>query len=453
MVHFCCVPGCSNRSNRDTAISYFGLPLKNKSLLRVWIHKIGRENLPLNNNTRICSSHFVSAAKRKLRPDEYPTMNLPQRSHATVVKPRKPPKTRTIPKPLSETSDSEEDMVDLDCQSKISVGTQVSDGSEDLIERLKETVMNLEAKLATSKFCIENISRDDKEVIFYTGFPNYICLKACYDYLGPAVNDLKYWGSKDKDAGHGRSRTLSSFNEFFLVLVRLRLGLFEKDLAKRFDVSTSTVCRICRTWIRFMYLRFKELPLWPSRDLVNLYMPKCFQELYPTTRIIIDATEVFVETPALPEFQQMTFSSYKNHNTYKALVGISPGGAITFVSKLYPGSISDQMLTKKSGLLELLEKGDSVMADRGFNIQDDLTPLCVKVNIPPFLKGKTQLEPEELVETRRIASLRIHVERAIERIKNYHIFDGTLPSSLTDMVEEMFFVCAVMCNFMPPLCV
>ena len=393
----------------------------------------------------------MSAANRKLRPDEYPTMNLPQRSHTTVVRARKSPKARTLPEPPSETSDSEEDVVE--CESKISVGTQVSDGSEDLIEQLKESVMNLEAKLASSKFCIENISTDDQEVTFYTGFPNYICLKACYDYLGPAVNDLKYWGSKDKDAGRGRSRSLSSFNEFFLVLVRLRLGLLEKDLAKRFDVSTSTVCRICRTWIRFMYLRFKELPLWPSRDLVNLYMPKCFQKLYPTTRVIIDATEVFVETPALPEFQQMTYSSYKNHNTYKALVGISPGGAITFVSKLYPGSISDQMLTKRSGLLELLEKGDSVMADRGFNIQDDLTPLGVKVNIPPFLKGKSQLEPEELVETRRIASLRIHVERAMERIKNYHIFDRILPSSLTDMAEEMFFVCAVMCNFISPLCV
>lgn len=123
-------------------------------------------------------------------------------------------------------------------------------------------------------------------------------------------------------------------------------------------------------------------------------MPKCFQELYPTTRVIIDATEIFIETTSLPEFQQMTFSSHRNHNTYKALVGLSPGGTITFD----PGSICDQMLTKKSGLLELLEKGDSVMADRGFNIQDDLTPLRVKVNIPPFLKGKTQLEPKELVE-------------------------------------------------------
>ena len=72
------------------------------------------------------------------------------------------------------------------------------------------------------------------------------------------------------------------------------------------------------------------------------------------------------------------------------------------------------------------------MADRGFNIQDDLTPLGVRVNIPPFLRGKEQLEPDELVETRRIASLRIHVERAMERIKNFHIFDRTYHTFFTD---------------------
>ena len=71
-----------------------------------------------------------------------------------------------------------------------------------------------------------------------------------------------------------------------------------------------------------MYLRFKKIPLWPSRSLVNLYMPKGFKELYPTTRVIIDATEIYVETPVLPELQQMTFSSYKNDNTYKVLIGI-----------------------------------------------------------------------------------------------------------------------------------
>ena len=425
----------------------------------MWIHKIRRKNLPLNSNTRVCSNHFISAVGRRLRPDEYPTRNLPSIStRSTVSKPRKPPKVRSISSEISQSISAASVISDLssseDDVEQVDVETQTSDDLPAVIEELKGKVMGLEEIIAASKFCIENIANDDPLITFYTGFPSYDSLKACYEYLGPGVNDLKYWGSNNQDIGHGRKRLLSNFNEFFFVLVRLRLGLFEKDLANRFNISTSTVCRICRTWIRFMYVRFKEIPLWPSRDLVNLYMPKCFKELYPSTsyRVIIDATEIFVETPALPEFQQMTFSSYKNHNTFKALVGISPGGAITYVSTLYPGSISDQQLTKKSGLIDLLEKGDSVMADRGFNIQDDLTPLGVRVNIPPFLKGKTQLEAEELVETRRIASLRIHVERAMERIKNYHIFDRTLSSSLTDLAEETFFVCAVMCNFLPPLC-
>ena len=334
------------------------------------------------------------------------------------------------------------------------VGVQVSDDSQATIVRLSKTISSLEEQLHASKFCLENISKDDDKVLFYTGFPNYTALKVCYNYLGPAVDNLTYWGSKrdSQSKCHGRNRLLPPIEEFYMVLVRLRLGLFEKDLADRFNVSISTVSRICPTWITFLYMRFKELSLWPSRDLVQTYMPRSFKDLYPSTRVIIDATEIFVETPSLPELQQMTFSSYKNHNTFKALVGISPGGAVTFISKLFCGSISDRELTKRSGLLELLESGDTVMADRGFNIQDDLIPLGVRVNIPPFLRGKEQLEPNELVETRRIASLRIHVERAMERIKNFHVFDRTIPSSLTEVAEQMFFVCAVLTNFHPPLC-
>jgi len=47
--------------------------------------------------------------------------------------------------------------------------------------------------------------------------------------------------------------------------------------------------------------------------------------------------------------------------------------------------------------MDLLEREDSVMAHQGFNIQDNLTPLGVKANIPLFLKDKKQLEPNELI--------------------------------------------------------
>ena len=92
------------------------------------------------------------------------------------------------------------------------------------------------------------------------------------------------------------------------------------------------------------------------------------------------------------------------------------------------------------------------MADKGFDIEDELILQGVTLNIPPFLRGKNQFSEEELVVTRRIASLRIHVERAMERIKNYHIFDKSLPVQLTDITDRLFFVCCVLSNFLEPLC-
>ena len=135
-----------------------------------------------------------------------------------------------------------------------------------------------------------------------------------------------------------------------------------------------------------------------------------------------------------------------------ALVGIVPKGGISFVSTLYGGSISDKELTQKSGLTEKLQYGDVIMADRGFNIQEMLAIKGVKVNLPPFMNESGQFSESELLETRRIASLRIHVERAMERIKNYHILDF-VPITLcrNGIIDMIFFVCAMLSNFLPPL--
>ena len=126
--------------------------------------------------------------------------------------------------------------------------------------------------------------------------------------------------------------------------------------------------------------------------------------------------------PSNPTAQQLTFSSYKNHNTFKALVVITPTGAISFVSSLYGGSISDRELTIKSGLLDKLQPGDSLMADKGFQISDLLYDRGVELNIPP-LKTEAQLSEDDVILTRRIANLRIHVERAIGRIKTFRILN------------------------------
>ena len=111
------------------------------------------------------------------------------------------------------------------------------------------------------------------------------------------------------------------------------------------------------------------------------------------------------------------YAATKNHTTLKGLVGISPGEAITFISQLYTSSISDREIVRRSGFLELpFDDKDSIMADKGFTIQD-LLPLGVTLNLPPFLGASAQMAAEDVVATQEIASLRIHVERAINKIK------------------------------------
>ena len=121
--------------------------------------------------------------------------------------------------------------------------------------------------------------------------------------------------------------------------------------------------------------------MWPSRAKVDQHMPADFKDKYPSTRVIIDCTEI--------RSQMLK----KNHTTLKGLVSISPGGAITFISQLYTGHISDREIVTTSGFLNLpFDRGDTAMADKGFTVED-LLPLGVSLNIPPFLevRGKSAL--------------------------------------------------------------
>jgi len=273
---------------------------------------------------------------------------------------------------------------------------------------------------------VEHIKDDDDAIKFNTGFLTFAHLMACFNFLGPAVSNLCYGKKKcNTPVAGGRPHCLSPLNEFFLTMCRLRQSLKEQDLAYRFLISQPSVSRIFNTWVSFMFYKFKEVPLWPSRDVIDAHVPSCFRSMYPTTRCVIDATELFIEMPNNPSAQQLTFSNYKHHNTLKALIGITPSGAISFISG---GNISDKKLTLESGILELFDPGDAIMADRGFNIADIL-PDGVSLNVPPRMNDSGQLTESERTTIRRIASIRIHVERAMERIKNYLILHE-IPNSM-----------------------
>ena len=80
-----------------------------------------------------------------------------------------------------------------------------------------------------------------------------------------------------------------------------------------------------------------------------------------------------------------------------------------------------------------------------------LTRRRVSLNLPPYLSSGGQFSSKEVKETKTIAKLRIHVERAIRRIKENHIYDTPIPLSLLGTVNQLWTVTCLLVNFQGPL--
>ncbi len=154
------------------------------------------------------------------------------------------------------------------------------------IEALEAENQSLKKQLkeATTKpqyFRIQHIQGRDKLVRFYTGFVSYVVFLAFFEFLGPVVHHLNYWGSKEGPRQRNRAHKWDPENQLFLTLVKLRLNLRHTDLALRFGLSESAVSRYITTWICFLYHHLKEINWLPTEEQVAGNRPHAFKENIP----------------------------------------------------------------------------------------------------------------------------------------------------------------------------
>ena len=91
------------------------------------------------------------------------------------------------------------------------------------------------------------------------------------------------------------------------------------------------------------------------------------------------------------------------------------------------------------------------MADRVFQIKEDLLHYYCSLSIPPAARVKSQMTTKECQKTKEVANLRIHVERAINRLKESKVLKNTLPINMLPLADEIIRMCTALINFQPPL--
>ena len=444
----CGVPFCKSNSLNNPELSFHQFP-KDLDIKETWLNLLGIDKQPLKSH-KVCSLHFPGGKKSFGALPTVLNCSGRQTFNSNVGRNDITPDCSTI--------SNVQDLTKFEQQETTlqkSNDEQATLRAENIA--LKGKCEELTCRYTQSVLRIEHVLASNIIIKFYTGFQNYQTFKAFFDYLQPACQFLNYAGSNssteyslETQQKVGRTSSMSPEQELFMILVRLRCGLMGPDLAFRFSFSETQVSRIWVTWLEFLYHRLRAIPIWASQEYIQKTMPEAFKNSYPNTRVIIDCTEIFIEKPTSFRSQSATYSAYKNHNTAKGLLGISPAGYPTFVSELYAGRSSDKQITKDCGILNLLESGDQVMADRGFDIENEMPP-GVGLNIPPFLDGAPQLSLQDEVKTRKIASLRVHVERTIQRIKSYKILSNVFPLKMSSDLNKIWVICSYLTLFYPPL--
>jgi hypothetical protein len=203
-------------------------------------------------------------------------------------------------------------------------------------------------------------------------------------------------------------------------LFKIRCNDDIERICDHFNISEVTVIEIFKVCMPQLATFLQSFIHLPEATMIKKTLPPAFKVRYADVQCIIDCFEIQIEklSDAVP--QSGTYSQYKSCNSAKYLIACCPNGLICFISKGYGGRTSDKAITESCGFADILPPGAVVLADRGFKgIETYLRVRNVKLLRPPSVTSKETPTKKEVLLGKVIASLRIHVERLMRRVREF----------------------------------
>lgn len=239
-----------------------------------------------------------------------------------------------------------------------------------------------------------------------------------------------------------------------LTLMKIKLNHQFFILGDMFGMSVSNASKIFKKSVLKMVPHLRSFIIWPSQGKIKYNLPIPFRARYSDVQSIIDCLEIQIQKPTDPVKQALTWSEYKKCNTLKYLISSTPDGFINFISKGFGGRISDSLLVEESGFLDLLPNGCSVMADRGFkDIAKQLHDRNCRLVRPPSVSSSVKPTKSEVLESKRIASLRIHIERVIRRLREFEYLKphSVIDHNLIEHTDHIIEIACALINLQGPI--
>ena len=307
---------------------------------------------------------------------------------------------------------------------------------------------NLLTRLKKTTFSYKCLKKNPKQFFHLTGLcvEDFDCLFACVEAY---ISAITYPNCKTH-----QQRKLTKRTELMCFMTICRHTLHLGITGYMTGTSVSTQSRIFTAWAVFLSTLFDQLDLRPCPGEVLSLLPlEFYASGFQDTVLLGDCTENWIASPENFDISNATFSSYKNHDTGKTGIWITPYGSLVMCTDTYAGPISDNDLTADCGVIDMIQdEGATVLTDKGFGIEDLCHAKGLSHNLPP-MKFEAQYEETDIAKNFDVATLRIYNENYIGRMRDWSILNACWPKNRIDILGCVYKVLANIVNILfDPIC-
>lgn len=299
-------------------------------------------------------------------------------------------------------------------------------------------------KTPTGESIFSKIIKNDRALNAWTGIPTLAKLNSIISCVEIIYNRLHY--SLPQSAS---MRQLSIEQKVTLCFVKLKTNLSFECISSFFEVSPNSCCRAFTSVIPLIREALQCVVYFPSVKEIRSNLPSCLRT--DTIRGVLECIEVNIRIRKCTNCRSSSYSGYKQSDTTKFLICITPGGLISYVSNGYSGNSTDKFIFNNENLINQFDSGDTIIVNKGFLIEEETKAKGIKIIRPTsFQSNQMQLNEADVITNTKIAVVRVHVERAIEKMTMFAMLSGSVDYNVLPCVDDIVYIIASTVNLSTP---